>query len=182
MMNFDFEYTLIRSSRRSMAVEVKKNGRVIVRVPRWTSEREVEKFLRERVGWIEGYIKRASCRDERYDFDRYTEPEIKELKCRAAEVIPTLVEKYKVLVGVEPSAVRINRAKGRFGSCSAKNSLNFSCFLMLYPESAIEYVVVHELCHIKEHNHSRRFYGEIEKVIADYKTRQKILRDAGYEE
>ena len=182
MESFDFEYSLIRTSRRSMSVEVKKDGQVIVRIPRWTSEGEVERFLREREKWITDHIKRASGRDERYDFDRYTESEIKELKRKAAQLIPVLVEKYKGQIDVEPSAVRINRAKGRFGSCSAKNSLNFSCFLVLYPESAIEYVVVHELCHIKEHNHSRRFYGEIEKVMADYKTRQKILRDAGYEE
>lgn len=182
MMSFDFEYTIIRSSRRSMSVEVKKNGKVMVRIPRLMSNGEVEKFLSERERWITEHIKKATSREEKYDFDRYTEPEIKELKRRAADMIPVLVEKYKQQIGVEPSAVRINRAKGRFGSCSAKRSLNFSCFLMLYPLAAIEYVVVHELCHIKEHNHSRRFYREIEKVMPDYRDRVKILKNAGCED
>lgn len=179
---FNFEYELVRSDRRTLSAEVKKDGRVIVRAPRWTSDRTVEKFLSERAEWIEGHVARARTRDERYNYDRYTELEIEELKRRARETIIPLVEKYKVMVGVEPASVRINRAKGRFGSCSAKNTLNFSCFLMLYPIEAVEYVVVHELCHIKEHNHQRRFYREIEKVMADYRQRQKILCDAGYNE
>ena len=179
---FNFEYELVRSDRRTLSAEVKNDGRVIVRAPRWTSDRAVEKFLSERVDWIEGHVEKARGRDERYNYDRYTELEIEELKRRARETVIPLVEKYKVIVGVEPVSVRINRAKGRFGSCSVKNTLNFSCFLMLYPMDAIEYVVVHELCHIKEHNHSRRFYREIEKVMADYRQRQKILRDAGYNE
>ena len=177
----DFEYELVRSARRTLCVEIKKNGRVIVRAPRYATVGEVEKFLRERSSWIEAHLERARARDEKYNYDRYTEMEIEALRREARERIPDLVDKYKGIIGVEPQSVRINRARGRFGSCSGKNTLNFSCFLMLYPTPAIEYVVVHELCHIREHNHSREFYREIEKVLPDYRDRERILRDAGYE-
>lgn len=179
-VSFDFEYTTVRSNRRSMSVEVNKDGSVILRVPRWTSGREIEKFLSERAEWIERHLERAKSRDERYNYDRYTELEIDQLKKSARETILPLIERYKVKVGVSPVSVRINRARTRFGSCSAKNTLNFSCFLMLYPIRAIEYVVVHELCHIKEHNHSRSFYREIERVLPDYRERVRILHEAGY--
>lgn len=178
----DFEYTLLRSTRKSLSIEVKNDGRVIVRVPRWTGLREIEKFLSEKREWIEGHIERAASRDERYNYSKYTELEIQELKNKARDILLPLVEKYKSEVGVSPVSVRINRAQTRFGSCSAKNTLNFSCFLMLYPIEAVEYVVVHELCHIKEHNHSREFYREVERVLPNYRERVKILRDAGYNE
>lgn len=179
-VSFDFEYTIVRSGRRTLSIEVKKDGCVIVRAPRWTSEREIEKFLSEKREWIETHIDRANSRDERYNYSKYTELEIQELKKRARDMLLALVDKYKTEVGVNPVSVRINRAQTRFGSCSAKNTLNFSCFLMLYPIEAIEYVVVHELCHIKEHNHSRSFYREIERVLPDYRERVRILHEAGY--
>ncbi len=176
----NFEYELVRSSRRTLSAEVKKDGRLIVRAPRKTGVEVIERFLYEKSAWIEAHLEMVRGRSEVYDYDRYTEADIAELKKRAREVLLPLVQYYKTRVDVEPTAVRINRAKTRFGSCSGKNSLNFSCFLMLYPREAIEYVVVHELCHIKEHNHSARFYREIERVMPDYKIRQKMLRDAGY--
>ncbi len=175
----DFEYELVRSDRTTVSIEVTKDARVVVRAPRRMPSHDIERFLYERSSWVEEHLERARCRDSKYDFDRYTEVEIAELKRMAKKIIPDLVERYKEAVGVEPVCVRINRAKGRFGSCSAKNTLNFSCFLMLYPAEAIEYVVVHELCHIKEHNHSVRFYREIERVMPDYKERMLLLRNAG---
>lgn len=179
---FRFDYELRRTSTRILKAQIKRDGRLIVTAPRRMSEREIQRFLREKSEWIEKTLLKVQNRDRRYDPDSYTEDEIKELKERAKSVILPLVDKYKLLVGVEPASVKINRAKGRFGSCGAKNTLNFSCFLMLYPLPQIEYVVVHELCHIKEHNHSSRFYREIEKVMPDYRQRQKILKDLPYGE
>ena len=76
-----------------------------------------------------------------------------------------------------PSAVKINSAKTRFGSCSAKNSLNFSCRVMIYPPEIIDYVIVHELAHIKHHNHSRAFYALIAEFSPDYKERILFLKE-----
>ena len=79
-------------------------------------------------------------------------------------------------MGVTPTGVKITAARSRFGSCSGKNSLCFSLYLMEYPEEAAEAVVVHELAHIRHHDHSPAFYAEVAKVLPDYKERMKLLK------
>lgn len=181
MNAFDFEYELVRSDRRTLSAEITPDGRLLVRAPARMSTAQIEKFLCERELWIVTHLERARSRDVRFDRDRYTEMEIEDMKRHTRETVLPLVERYKHLVGVEPTSVRINRAKGRFGSCGPNGSLNFSCFLSLYPIEAIEYVVVHELCHILEHNHSPHFYAQIERVMPDYRERQQLIRNAGYD-
>jgi len=83
---------------------------------------------------------------------------------------------YANQMGVSPKAVKVNSAKTRWGSCSGKNSLNFSWLLVMADESVIDYVVVHELAHIKEHNHSDRFWNIVATVFPDYKERQQRLK------
>ena len=78
---------------------------------------------------------------------------------------------------VSPAAVKINEAKGRWGSCSSKKSLNFSWRLMMAGESVIDYVVVHELAHLKEMNHSPRFWAEVGRVLPDYPGRRAKLKE-----
>ena len=102
--------------------------------------------------------------------------EVEELKKKAWEYIPTRVEYFAKIMGVTPSNVSINQAKTRFGSCSSKKRLNFSCNVMRYPSEAIDYVIVHELAHIKELNHSKRFWTIVESVMPDYKERQRLLK------
>ena len=79
-------------------------------------------------------------------------------------------------MGVTPTGFRVTTAKTRYGSCSAKNSLCFSCFLMNSPEDAIELVVVHELCHIRVKNHGPAFYSLLEHYLPDYRERKQHLR------
>lgn len=179
--NTDFEYELVRSDRRTLSAEITPDGRLLVRAPERMRLSEIEKFLADKEYWIVTHLDRAKKRDTKFDRDRYTELEIEEMKRKTRETVLPLVEKYKHLVGVEPSSVKINRAKKRFGSCGPNNGINFSCYLALYPIEAVEYVVVHELCHILEHNHSARFYAQIERVMPDYRARCQLLRDAGYD-
>ena len=108
--------------------------------------------------------------------DELSESEIRELKKKAREYIPNRVEHFANIMGVTPSNVSINQAKTRFGSCNSKKRLNFSCNVMRYPNEAIDYVIVHELAHIKELNHSKRFWDIVASVMPDYKARQRILK------
>ncbi len=170
------EYEIIRSQRRSIAIEIKRDGKVIVRAPARMSMRDIEGFVLSKRTWIEKHQKTAEQLSAALPFESYTEKQISELKASARAIILPMLEYYAGVIGVRYGSVKINRAKGRFGSCSSKNDLNFSCFLMLYPKEAIEYVVVHELCHIIEHNHSARFYANIERILPDYKQREKMLR------
>jgi predicted metal-dependent hydrolase len=84
---------------------------------------------------------------------------------------------YAKRMGVSPAAVKINGAKTRWGSCSASRSLNFSWRLIMADDTVIDYVVVHELAHIKEMNHSPRFWAIVADVLPDYKERQKRLKE-----
>ena len=90
-----------------------------------------------------------------------------------------MVELWSRRTGLVPTGVKITAARTRYGSCSGKNSLCFSCFLADYPPRAVEAVVVHELCHRLEMNHSERFWKEVERVLPDYKLRKKWLRENG---
>ena len=87
------------------------------------------------------------------------------------------VEHYAGLMNTSPTAVKINGAKTRWGSCSAKKSLNFSWRLVMADDAVIDYVVVHELVHITEMNHSARFWAIVAGVLLDYKERQKRLKE-----
>lgn len=95
--------------------------------------------------------------------------------------IPQRIRKYAPIVGVEYGRITIRMQKSRWGSCSSKGNLNFNCLLMAMPEEIRDYVVVHELCHRKQMNHSDKFWAEVEKVLPDYKVSRKWLRDNGEE-
>ena len=166
-------YTVKRSNRRTVGLEITGDCEIIVRAPIRMSVKEIAEFVNKYQGWIDKKLPEAEKRAEKSrEID-----DNKESLCRAArEVIPALVERYSKTMGLKPTSVKITSAEKRFGSCSGKNALCFSWRLMAYPTKAIEYVVVHELAHIKHHNHSAKFYALVEKYMPDYKERQKMLK------
>ena len=173
---------LIRSNRRSLSIEVTQDLRVIVRAPRRLSEKEINRFVGEKADWIDLHLKKMKERQEVLSEDQskaLSEQEIRLLTTRAKRVFPPKVKKYAEVIGVTYGNITIRMQKSRWGSCSGKGNLNFNCLLMNAPEEIVDYVVVHELCHRKEMNHSPRFWAEVEKVLPDYKERRKWLKDNG---
>ena len=167
------EYTVKRSKRKTVSIEITGERRVLVRAPLYMSSGEIDGFVRRYGGWIDKKLAEAGKRAEFAESVRLREPELRKA---AQTVIPPLVERHSELMGLKPSSVRITSAEKRFGSCSGKNGISFSWRLMAYPPPAVEYVVVHELAHIKHHNHGREFYALIEKYMPDWKERRKMLR------
>lgn len=167
-----FEYTLIRSKRKTIAVQVDSDCNITVRAPFKMSQREIDGFLKEKKSWLEKAV--VSQMEKAKNKKEYTADDIESLRKKAKEIIPQKVAFYSKIMGVEPSSVKINSAKKRYGSCSGKNSLNFSLYLMDKDERFIDYVVVHELAHIKHHNHSKDFYSFISEFMPDYKERMKL--------
>lgn len=108
-----------------------------------------------------------------------TVKELRNLARDAAVYIPERVSFYASLMDVSYGRITIRNQKSRWGSCSSKGNLNFNCLLMLAPLEIIDYVVVHELCHRREMNHSPLFWHEVESVLPDYKKRRKWLKDNG---
>lgn len=97
-------------------------------------------------------------------------------KAIAKSILTKKVAAFAKQINVNPAAVRINSAKTRWGSCSGNNNINFSWKLVMADEDVVDYVVVHELAHIKEHNHSPRFWAVVESVLPDYKQRKAKLK------
>ncbi|MBQ4155204.1 MAG: M48 family metallopeptidase [Clostridia bacterium] len=168
------DYKIIFSNRRTIAIEITENCEIIVRAPRFLSKREIEKFVLQKQKWIEKTLVKQELK--RKNKKVFSEDEIRDLYKFGEEFLKENLPKWAEKIGVEPTGVKITSAKKRFGSCSPKNSLCFSVYLFSYPESAIEYVIVHELCHIKYHNHSKKFWQEVKKHLPDYKQREKLLK------
>jgi hypothetical protein len=105
--------------------------------------------------------------------------EIRQLADQALKVIPERVKYYAPLIGVDYGNITIRNQRTRWGSCSSKGNLNFNCLLMLTPPEVIDCVVVHELCHRKEMNHSRKFYQEIYRVYPEYDKWNQWLKQHG---
>lgn len=168
------EYTVIRSKRKTVALQINSDGELIVRSPIHFSERKIKKLLEEHKGWIEK--KTAESLERRLNHPELSEGEIAELKSKARLVLPGMTARYAEIMGVDYGTVKITSAQKRFGSCSGKNNICYSYILMQYPTEAIEYVVVHELAHTVHHNHSRAFYDLVEKFLPDYKEREKLLK------
>lgn len=176
------DITIIRSNRRTISIQVNPDLSVTVRAPRRASLREINQMVQDNEAWINKHIEKMKLRNAQTE-SKHVEPltsaEVKTLADRALELIPKRVAYFAPIVGVNYGRITIRNQKTRWGSCSAKGNLNFNCLLMLAPEEVIDYVVVHELCHRKEMNHSKAFWNEVEKVIPNYREYRKWLRVEG---
>lgn len=173
MVNFE----LIRAARHTIAIQI-RNGSVIVRAPQRMSKAEIERFVASKTDWINKHLEVAKQRQS-VSVHPFTAAEIQQLADAALQDIPQRVRKYAAIIGVTVGRITIRNQKTRWGSCSSKGNLNFNCLLMLCPEEIRDYVVVHELCHRKELNHSTRFWNEVARVMPDYTERRKWLKENG---
>lgn len=167
------EYKVIKSNRKTMTLSVNDNLEVTVKAPIFVSNSSIDDFVKRNALWINNAIDNKKKQLEKFDI---SDDEIDALVKKAKAVIPSRVEHYSNLMKISPTGIKITKAKKRFGSCNGKNSLCFSCYLMLYPNEAVDYVVVHELAQIKHHNHSKDFYSLISEYMPDYKDREKLLK------
>lgn len=169
-------YKLIRSERRTLAMELSPEGDLILRAPRRMPLRLIEQFVASHEDWIAKHREKIR---RRADFDEAhfsSEEQIQSLITRAKAILPEKTEYWAKIMGVTPTGVRITRAEKRFGSCSPENRIAYSYRLMAYPEEAIDYVVVHELSHIRHKNHSPDFYAFVARFLPDHKAREAILK------
>ena len=124
-------------------------------------------------------MKKQKAQYENRELHQLTDAEIRELADQALDYIPGRVEYFSAMVGVQYGRITIRNQKTRWGSCSGKGNLNFNCLLMLTPPEVIDYVVVHELCHRKEMNHSKAFWDEVERILPDYRQSVAWLKNEG---
>ena len=169
------EYELVRSKRKTLAVQVTREGRVIVRAPLRLAKYRIERFVAEHADWIA-----RALADQQSRCAAHPEPDATkqaELIRRAKIELPPKVQHYAKLMNLYTTGLKITSARTRFGSCSGKNSICFSWRLMDYPEPTIDYVVVHELAHIAHKNHGPQFWALVERYLPDYRARRAMLRE-----
>lgn len=170
------EFLVKKSNRKTISILVDKNCNVIIRCPYSTPQHYINEFVRKNTQWINQHIATQKLRQNSPMNRKMSAEEETQLRQKASQFIPLRIKYFSKLIGVKPNKITITNAQTRFGSCSSKNNLSFSFRLMLYPSKAIDYVIVHELSHIKEKNHSKAFYEIVAKVMPDYKEQEKILK------
>ena len=179
--NYDVE--LIRSSRKTIAIEIHPDLRIKVRAPLRTPQYRIMEFLKEKEHWIDLHLEKMRQRQEsnadQMSRTSLSEEEIKQLTELAKQVIPQRVAFFARQMDVTYGRITIRNQKTRWGSCSQAGNLNFNCRLMTMPPEVLDYVVVHELCHRKQMNHSRTFWEEVEKVLPDYRVTRQWLKQNG---
>ena len=171
----DVPYQIIKSDRKSIAIQITPDGQVVVRCPKRMRIEEARRFAESKADWIEKHLAKIPPQD----VTKYTPKEIEQLREQARKLVTERVRHYAPIIGVTYGQIAIRTQHIRWGSCSSKGNLNFNCLLALVPPEVLDYVVVHELCHRKELNHSERFWKEVERILPDYKTRKKWLKDSG---
>ncbi len=205
---------LIRSDRRTLALQVTADGRVVVRAPRRMSEARIRAFLEAKRGWIEDRLREAAAREALYAPVRAVDgaalpylggaltlrvSDVKKpvrrgdelllppgadedtlrgwLREEARRLLEARLGAYAARMGLEYAALRITSAKTRWGSCSGKDALNFTFRLAMCRPEAVDYVAVHELCHVRHKDHSRAFWALVEKHCPDWRAQRKWLHE-----
>ena len=172
-------YKVIRSRRKTLGMELRPEG-LVIRAPLWASEGQIEDFLRQHRQWIATHQQKLEeQKRQAAELPALTENDLQELAERARQYIPDRVRYYAPKVGVDYGRITIRRQKSRWGSCSSEGNLSFNCLLMLTPPEVIDSVVVHELCHRKEMNHSADFYGHVLRVFPEYRKWNRWLKENG---
>ena len=167
-------YTLNRSRRaRYMRLVVQPGGVVVVTVPWGSSERAIMRFIERQSSWIARAVRKMAsliplpARGRRAYLKHREEARV---------FIRERVDLWSAIYKISYRKIAIRDTKARWGSCSSKGNLNFSYALLFLPKGLADYVIVHEICHLKEHNHSSGFWQLVECAIPDYKARRRELR------
>lgn len=176
----EYNVDVRRSKRKRAAIKITADMQIVVYVPLYVSDNEIEKMVISKSKWIDEHmLKVQSTIDERSKLEKITFEQVKELADQAVEYIPKRVKYYAEKENFVYNKITIKNLVSRWGSCSTKGNLNFNCLLMLTPDYVIDYVVVHELCHLREMNHSEKFWVEVEKIMPDYQRAELWLKQNG---
>lgn len=176
----EYNVEVRRTKRKSAAIKITADMQIVVFVSLYVSDNEIERMVISKSKWIDEHmLKVQSTIDERSKLEKITFEQVKELADQAVEYIPKRVKYYAEKENFVYNKITIKNLVSRWGSCSTKGNLNFNCLLMLTPDYVMDYIVVHELCHLREMNHSEKFWAEVEKIIPDYQRAELWLKQNG---
>mgnify|MGYP002773635323 FL=1 len=170
---------LIRARRRTLSIRITQEGNLEIRAPLGMPKGEIEAFLKEKAQWIETHRAKVLAEYAQGQEAPLGEEEILALAEQMRQRLPEKLNRHAASMGVTFGRVTIRCQQTRWGSCSSRGNLNFNCLLMLAPEEVLDYVVVHELAHRKQMNHSALFWQEVARECPDYKKSLRWLKDRG---
>ncbi len=170
-------YKLIRSVRKTVSIHVETDGSVVVRAPLTTGKGFIDSFVSSKEDWIKKSVDKMQTRQENRTELALSAQQINELKVLAKSYLTARTEYFAGVMGLHYKQLKINSAHTRWGSCNSKGEINYTYRLILAPKDLVDYVVVHELAHLKEMNHSKKFWSVVAGVLPDYKLRQKQLTE-----
>jgi predicted metal-dependent hydrolase len=174
------DYTVRKSVRaKHLRITIKHDGAVVVTVPRRVSAESVEKFFHEKIKWVEKKIEEMKARDAKrpvQTIPKGSKKDLEENKNRALALVHARLEHFNTLYGLVWKNVSVKNLTTRWGSCSKVGNLNFSYKIVYLPKELADYLIVHELCHLGEFNHSKKFWLLVSKAIPDYAILRKQLR------
>ena len=180
MENEQIQLRIIRSDRKSCAIQILPDGTVQVRAPRKMAEKDIYELVRQKANWIKKSQSKVNAKAERRaELPPLTHEDVKRLAEHALTVIPPRVAYFASLMRVTYRRITVRNQTGRWGSCSTEGNLNFNCLLMLAPPHVLDYVIVHELCHRKEMNHSAAFWAEVKRILPNYERSYAWLKANG---
>ena len=165
---------IIRTSRKTIAIQITPEGRVVVRCPISMGDAEIRNFIQGKLPWIRSHLAQVTPLPQ-----KLTGEELDVLKKSAAQLLSQRVAHYAAQMGVSYGKITVRTQRTRWGSCNIRGDLSFNALLTLTPPEVADYVVVHELCHRRQMNHSPAFWQEVEKFLPDYPVRQAWLRKNG---
>ncbi len=172
----DLEYILRVSDKAKRGrITINHNGEVIVTKPKRVSLETVEKFLISKSEWVFKKLEKFKNLANRLD-TKNTKKEYLENKESALALAKSRIQYFNNIYNFKFNSVTIKNQKTRWGSCSKRGNLNFNYKIALLPSHVSDYIIVHELCHLKEFNHSQRFWDLVAIAIPDYLVIRKELK------
>ena len=156
------KYKIKKSKIKNIYIHIKE-GQVIVKAPIKLKEEYIQEFINKKSKWIYENVKRYEKKPKIEE-----KIEAKDIE-RLKEIIEKSILKYSKTLQVIPNKIRIKDIKYAWGSCSSKKNITINLKLAKKDEKSIEYVVLHEMCHLKEMNHSKKFWNLVEKNMPDNK-------------
>ncbi|MCK5285745.1 MAG: M48 family metallopeptidase [Candidatus Pacebacteria bacterium] len=181
LKNKKISYTLKKSTRaRRMRLAVYCDGSIVVTTPLGLRGNIVEKFLTEKTQWL--FTKLNFFKQfEGKAITKYSHEDYLKFKKEACILAENRISYFNKTYKLKYNKISIKNQKTRWGSCSKKGNLNFNYKIALLPEKISDYIIVHELCHLKEFNHSKKFWNLVAKAIPDYLEIKKDLKKSGYQ-
>ncbi len=169
------EFKRYRQSKH-IRISIKPDGGVLVTYPSWSSKRVAMKFAKEKEFWIRKHLRDVKTGENQSILAKGNRKDYLEKKELARRIIERKVEEFNKHYGFRYGRIAIRDQKTRWGSCSSKNNLNFNYRVVYLEDKLVDYLVVHELCHLKQMNHSKKFWTLVEETVSDYRNLSKKLR------